>query len=66
MSRIWRNWGAAALVLSAALAFAQDAVQKPFVLASRGPGDLAQKPEATKTALTVGGKEDALSGFNSR
>lgn len=55
MSRISRALGALALALSAALAFAQDAVQKPFVLASRGPGDLAQKLEATKAALAKAG-----------
>lgn len=55
MSTIHRTLGAAALALSAALAFAQDAVQKPFVLASKGPGDLAQKLEAAKAALTQAG-----------
>ena len=55
MSRIWRSPGVLALALSATLAFAQDAVLKPFVLASTGPGDLAQKLEATKTALTKAG-----------
>jgi hypothetical protein len=50
-----RSLGAAVLALSAALAFAQDAVQKPFVLASKGPGDLAQKLEATKAALAAAG-----------
>lgn len=55
MSSISRALGALALALSAALAFAQDAVQKPFVLASRGPGDLAQKLEATKAALAKAG-----------
>ncbi|MGP1675955.1 MAG: hypothetical protein ACTS6J_02225 [Burkholderiales bacterium] len=55
MSRIWRSLGAVALALSATFAFAQDAVLKPFVLASKGPGDLAQKLEATKAALTQAG-----------
>jgi hypothetical protein len=55
MSRIWRNLGAVALALSATLAIAQDVVLKPFVLASTGPGDLAQKLEATKAALTKTG-----------
>jgi len=41
--------------MSAALAFAQDAAQKPFVLASKGPGDMAQKIEATKAALAKAG-----------
>jgi hypothetical protein len=55
MSTIWRNLGAATLALSASLAFAQDAVLKPFVLAAKGPGDVAQKVEATKVALTAAG-----------
>ncbi len=55
MSIIRRALGAAALALCATLALAQDAVLKPFVLASAGPGDLAQKLEATKAALTKAG-----------
>jgi len=55
MSTIWRNLGAVALALSAALAFAQDAVLKPFVLAAKGPGEMVQKVEATKAALTKAG-----------
>jgi len=44
-----------AMALSAAFAFAQDAVLKPFVLASKGPGELAQKVDAVKAALTGAG-----------
>ena len=55
MSRICRSLGAVALALSAVLAFAQDAVLKPFVLAARGPGEVAQKVEATKAALAKAG-----------
>ena len=55
MSRIWKLIGIAALSLSAGLAAAQDAVLKPFILGSKGAGDLAQKVEATKTALTANG-----------
>jgi hypothetical protein len=55
MSRIWRTLGAVLLALSATLASGEDAVLKPFVLASTGPGDLAQKLEATKAALTKAG-----------
>ena len=55
MNRIWRSLGALTLALSATLAFAQDAVLKPFVLASKGPGDMAQTLEATKAALTKAG-----------
>lgn len=55
MNRIWRSLGALTLALSATLTFAQDAVLKPFVLASKGPGDMAQTLEATKAALTKAG-----------
>ena len=55
MSTIRTTLGAAALALSATLAFAQDVVLKPFVLGSKEPGDLAQKLEATKAALTKAG-----------
>ncbi|MBE0620276.1 MAG: hypothetical protein IH605_06760 [Burkholderiales bacterium] len=55
MSNIRRTLGAVTLALSATFAFAQDVVLKPFVLASKGPGDLAQKLEATKAALTKAG-----------
>ena len=55
MPKIWKIIAAVALALSATLASAQDAVMKPFVLASTGPGDLAQKLEATKAALTKAG-----------
>jgi hypothetical protein len=43
------------LALGAVAAFAQDAVLKPFVLASKSAGDQAQKVEATKAALTKAG-----------
>jgi len=43
------------LALSATLAFAQDVVLKPFVLASSGPGDLTQILEQTNAALTKAG-----------
>lgn len=55
MSRIWKSLGFMVMTLSAALALAQDAVLKPFVLASKGAGDVAQKVEATKAALTKAG-----------
>jgi hypothetical protein len=55
MSKIWRNLGAVILTLGAALASAQDAMQKPFVLASKGPGDMVQKVETTKAALSKAG-----------
>lgn len=43
------------LACFALVALAQDAVLKPFVLGSKGPGDLAQKVEATKAALAANG-----------
>jgi hypothetical protein len=43
------------MALSAAVAFAQDVMLKPFVLASKGAGDVAQKVEATKAALSKAG-----------
>lgn len=55
MSRILRSLTVLAMALSAALAFAQDALLKPFVLASRGQSELAQKVEAAKAALTSAG-----------
>jgi hypothetical protein len=55
MSGIWKNLSLVIFALSAAVAFAQDAVLKPFVLASKGAGDVAQKVEVTKAALTKAG-----------
>ena len=52
MFKFIRNLGILAMLLSTASAFAQEAVLKPFVLASKAQGDLAQKVEATKSALT--------------
>jgi len=42
-------------VIGAGAALAQDAVLKPFVLASKGPGEVAQKVEAAKAALAKHG-----------
>jgi hypothetical protein len=55
MSRIWKKLSLLAFALSATLAFAQDAMLKPFVLASKGAGDMVQKVEVTKAALTKAG-----------
>lgn len=55
MSRIWKSLSLIVMALSATVALAQDAMLKPFVLASKGPGDVAQKVEATKVALTSAG-----------
>ncbi|HUW39350.1 MAG TPA: hypothetical protein VMV91_18665 [Rhodocyclaceae bacterium] len=55
MSKILRSLGVLVMVLGAAGAFAQDTLLKPFVLASKGPGEMAQKVEAVKAALTHAG-----------
>ncbi|MDO8786551.1 MAG: hypothetical protein Q7J42_00555 [Sulfuritalea sp.] len=55
MSGIWKSLSLLVLALSAVVALAQDAVLKPFVLGSKGAGDVAQKVEATKAALTKAG-----------
>lgn len=55
MSQLFKFLGALALAACASVAFAQDAVLKPFVLGSKGAGDLVQKVEATKAALTKAG-----------
>ncbi|MCK9387244.1 MAG: hypothetical protein M0Q22_02470 [Sulfuritalea sp.] len=55
MSNIWKNLSLLVLAFSAAVAFAQDVVMKPFVLASKSGGEVAQKVEATKAALTKAG-----------
>ena len=55
MSIIRNTLAAAALALCATLAIAQDAVLKPFVLASKGAGTATQTLEATTAALTKAG-----------
>jgi hypothetical protein len=44
-----------AIVLSVCTTFASAQALKPFILGSKGPGDLAQKVEETKKALTGAG-----------
>jgi hypothetical protein len=53
MSNLFKFLGALAISLCATVASAQ--ALKPFVLGSKGAGDLAAKVEATKTALTGAG-----------
>ena len=55
MSRIRKSIGLMFMALCATAAFAQDVVLKPFILASKGPGDAVQKVEATKAALAKAG-----------
>lgn len=55
MSKIPKLLGTLFLALAATLAIAQDALLKPFVLGSKTAGELAQKVEATKSALTGAG-----------
>lgn len=45
----------AALMLIAGAAYADDALQKPFVLASRGAGSVPEKVTAVKSALAANG-----------
>ena len=46
---------AATWMLAQGAAFADDALLKPFVLGSKGPGTVAEKVEASKAALTANG-----------
>ena len=55
MGAILRGVFCLLLAVGTGAALAQDAVLKPFVLASKGAGDVAQKVEATKAALTKAG-----------
>jgi len=55
MSNFWKLLFIAVVSIGAGLAQAQDALLKPFVLASKGAGDVAQKVEATKAALAKAG-----------
>lgn len=48
----WVALSCAVLSLLAGVVRAEDALLKPFVLASKGPGTVAEKVEAVKTALT--------------
>lgn len=55
MSKVWNLFCAAVIALGAGTAQAQDALLKPFVLASKGTGDVAQKVDAAKAALAKAG-----------
>lgn len=57
MQRILKNFFAATLTLGLSMgaALADDAVLKPFVLASKGAGNVADKAVAAKTALQANG-----------
>ena len=55
MSMTRRMIGSLVLALAATMAIADDATLKPFVLASKGAGDVAKKVEATKDALGKAG-----------
>lgn len=51
-----KSWLMAALVVfTSSVASAGDDILKPFVLASRGPGTVAEKTEAANAALTANG-----------
>jgi hypothetical protein len=55
MKAIFRALACLLLIGAASATIAQDAVLKPFVLGSKGQGELAQKVEAAKAALTSAG-----------
>ncbi len=55
MSKFMKKLVALLFALLATTVFAQESMLKPFVLASKGGGDLAQKLDATKAALTKAG-----------
>jgi len=55
VSKFWKNFSVLVFAFSVSVTFAQDAVLKPFVLASKDSGDLVQKVEATKAALAKAG-----------
>jgi hypothetical protein len=55
MQSLMRWIGFALLALCAATALAQEVLLKPFVLGSKTSGDVTQKIEATKAALTKAG-----------
>ncbi|MBI4987011.1 MAG: hypothetical protein HZC24_17105 [Rhodocyclales bacterium] len=55
MRNILRTLCLFVMTLLAGTAAAQDALLKPFVLASKGPGDVVQKVELAKAALTKAG-----------
>ena len=55
MGAILRGVFCLLLAIGTGAALAQDALLKPFVLGSKGAGDVAQKVEATKAALTKAG-----------
>ena len=55
MNRIKVIFFAILMLLGINTAMAEDEILKPFVLASKGPGVVAAKTEAAKTALTANG-----------
>jgi hypothetical protein len=55
MNMIKKLISASILLLCAGQAFAGDEILKPFVLGSKGPGDLEKKIETTKAALVANG-----------
>lgn len=55
MNTVQKMFLAIVMLLSAGMALADDAILKPFVLGSKGPGTVAEKAEAAKTALSANG-----------
>ena len=55
MSAIWKGFAGLLLALGLGAAHADDALLKPFILGSKGPGELAAKADAAKNALAAQG-----------
>jgi len=55
MSAIWKGFAGLLLALGIGAAHADDALLKPFILGSKGPGEVAAKADAAKNALAAQG-----------
>ena len=55
MSAIWKGFAGLLLALGLGAAHADDALLKPFILGSKGPGEVAAKADAAKNALAAQG-----------
>jgi len=55
MSAIWKGFAGLLLALVLGAAHADDTLLKPFILGSKGPGELAAKTDAAKNALAAQG-----------
>ena len=55
MNAIWKGFAGLLLALVLGAAHADDTLLKPFILGSKGPGELAAKTDAAKNALAAQG-----------